>query len=115
MSASPPTPLFNTACFAHFNLNCLVIFAALYQEKSVTRTSERLNIGQPAVSNSLSKLRLIFQDPLFIRRDGEMVPTEIADDIAKRVMPLLSGIGQVLERYTVTTPSCTSKQTETAK
>ncbi|AKS05201.1 helix-turn-helix domain-containing protein [Pseudomonas trivialis] len=104
MSASTPTPLLNTECFAQFNLNCLVIFAALYQEKSVTRTSERLNIGQPAVSNSLSKLRLIFQDPLFIRRDGEMVPTEVADDIAKQVIPLLSGIGQVLDRYNITPP-----------
>ena len=101
MNTPPPTPTLNTECLAQFNLNCLVIFAALYQEKSVTRASEHLNIGQPAVSNSLSKLRLIFQDPLFFRRNAEMVPTAVADDIAKHVIPLLSGIGQVLERHTV--------------
>ncbi|ROM82792.1 LysR family transcriptional regulator [Pseudomonas brassicacearum] len=101
MNIPPPTSTLDTECLAHFNLNCLVIFAALYQEKSVTRASERLNIGQPAVSNSLSKLRLIFQDPLFFRRNAEMVPTAVADDIAQHVIPLLSGIGHVLERYNV--------------
>jgi LysR family transcriptional activator of mexEF-oprN operon len=30
-----------------------------------------------------------------------MVPTPVADDIAKHVIPLLSGIGHVLERYDV--------------
>ncbi|MHC8361630.1 helix-turn-helix domain-containing protein [Pseudomonas sp. LS2P72] len=86
-----------------------MIFAVLYQEKSVTRTSERLNIGQPAVSSSLSKLRLNFQDPLFFRRNGKMIPTEIADDIAKHLIPLLSGIGHVLKRYDVTTTACDSQ------
>ncbi|WP_371918638.1 LysR family transcriptional regulator [Pseudomonas sp. ICMP 460] len=70
--------------------------------KSLTRASERLNIGQPAVSNSLSKLRLIFQDPLFFRRNAERAPIAVADDIATHLIPLLSGIGHVLARYTVT-------------
>lgn len=111
MNPPPPTSTFNTECLAQFNLNCLVIFAALYQEKSVNRASERLNIGQPAVSNSLSKLRLVFQDPLFFRRNAEMVPTAVADDIAKHVIPLLSGIGQVLERYTVPPSGHASRST----
>ncbi|WP_354336466.1 LysR family transcriptional regulator [Pseudomonas kilonensis] len=103
LSAPTPTSPFDTEPLAQFNLNCLVIFAVLYEEKSVTRTSERLSIGQPAVSNSLSKLRLSFQDPLFFRRNSKMVPTDVADDIAKHLIPLLSGIRHVLDRYNVTT------------
>ncbi|WP_425274357.1 helix-turn-helix domain-containing protein [Pseudomonas kitaguniensis] len=86
-------------------------FRCAVSEKSVTRASERLNIGQPAVSNSLSKLRLIFQDPLFFRRNAEMVPTAVADDIAQHVIPLLSGIGHVLERYNVPPPGHASPPT----
>lgn len=76
MNTPPPTSTFNTECLAQFNLNCLVIFAALYQEKSVTRASERLNIGQPAVSNSLSKLRLVFRTHCFFAETQRWCPPQ---------------------------------------
>jgi LysR family transcriptional activator of mexEF-oprN operon len=99
VSSETAPPLFNAGYLAGFNLNCLVIFATLYREKSVTRTSELLNIGQPAVSNSLSKLRLAFQDQLFHRKEGGMAPTQVADDMAELLIPLLSDIQCVLEHY----------------
>ena len=97
-SETAPTS-FNAGYLSRFNLNCLVIFATLYREKSVTRTSELLKIGQPAVSNSLSKLRLAFQDQLFHRKEGAMAPTQVADNMAKLLIPLLSGIQCVLEQH----------------
>ncbi|EUB76035.1 transcriptional regulator, LysR family [Pseudomonas sp. GM41(2012)] len=99
VSSETATSSFNAGYLSRFNLNCLVIFATLYREKSVTRTSELLNIGQPAVSNSLSKLRLAFQDQLFHRKEGAMAPTQVADNMAKRLIPLLSGIQCVLEQH----------------
>lgn len=99
VSSEAATSSFNAGYLSRFNLNCLVIFATLYREKSVTRTSELLNIGQPAVSNSLSKLRLAFQDQLFHRKEGAMAPTEVADNMAKLLIPLLSGIQYVLEQH----------------
>ncbi|WP_371822097.1 LysR family transcriptional regulator [Martelella soudanensis] len=35
----------------------------------------RLNMSQPAVSHALARLRLLFDDPLLIRRGGQLVPS----------------------------------------
>lgn len=91
--------LLRTDCLTSFNLNCLVLFAILYQEKNVSRAAQVLNISQPAVSNGLAKLRVQFQDPLFIRVNSQMTPTHLADEMAKLLMPLLAGVQQLLIRH----------------
>jgi LysR family transcriptional regulator, nod-box dependent transcriptional activator len=55
-----------------FDLNLLVVLDALLTEKSVTRAAERLFVSQPAVSNSLNRLRVIFNDPLLVRSGRQM-------------------------------------------
>ncbi|MDR3672607.1 MAG: LysR family transcriptional regulator [Holophaga sp.] len=60
------------------DLNLLQIFNAVMAERNVTRAAQRLALTQPAVSNALGRLRVLFQDELFIRvRDG-VRPTERA-------------------------------------
>ena len=44
------------------DLNFLVVFEAMYQERNQSKAGKRLNMSQPAVSNSLKKLRTIFND-----------------------------------------------------
>lgn len=85
------------ACFPGLNLNYLMVFAALYHEKSATRAAARLNVGQPAVSNSLNKLRIFFKDQLFERAAGKMIATPKAEQIASRLMPILLEIQSILE------------------
>ncbi|WP_245593553.1 LysR family transcriptional regulator [Azospirillum halopraeferens] len=58
-----------------FDLNLLVAFDALMQERSVTRAAARLKVGQPAMSHSLSTLRVLLQDELFVRVGPVMQPT----------------------------------------
>ena len=48
------------------DLNLLVVFAAVMDEKNVTRASQRLGKSQPATSNALNRLRLLIGDPLFV-------------------------------------------------
>ena len=50
-----------------YDLNLLPVFLALMEERSVTRAASRLGITQPALSNSLNRLRDMLKDPLFIR------------------------------------------------
>ncbi|TIX93849.1 MAG: LysR family transcriptional regulator, partial [Mesorhizobium sp.] len=50
-----------------YDLNLLPVFLALMEERSVTRAAARLGITQPALSNSLNRLRDTLRDPLFIR------------------------------------------------
>src|SRR5262245_49897168 len=74
---------------AAFDLNLLLVFEALMAERNVTRAGERIGLSQPAVSAALSRLRGIFDDELFVRRGGEMVPTPRALGLAEPVADAL--------------------------
>ena len=49
------------------DLNLLIIFAVVAEERSVTKASARLLLSQPAVSRALQRARSMFQDELVIR------------------------------------------------
>lgn len=49
------------------DLNLLITFAAIAEEKSVTAAASRLLLSQPAVSRALQRARTMFQDDLLIR------------------------------------------------
>lgn len=63
---------------AAIDLNLLVVFAAMLQDRSVTLAARRLFVGQPAVSASLKRLRALFADPLFVKAGRGLVVTERA-------------------------------------
>ncbi|TCM66607.1 LysR family transcriptional regulator [Acinetobacter calcoaceticus] len=64
-----------------FDYNLIRVFCALYDTKSLTLTAERLHISQPAVSQLLKKLRLEYDDLLFVRSHGKMEPTLLTHKI----------------------------------
>jgi LysR family transcriptional regulator, mexEF-oprN operon transcriptional activator len=78
--------------FRNLDLNLLVVFNVLMREKSVSRAAEALYLGQPAISNSLSRLRALLEDDLFVRASGEMVPTTKASELHKTIFPALQSI-----------------------
>ena len=49
------------------DLNLLVTFAAIAEEKSITAAASRLLLSQPAVSRALQRARAMFQDALLVR------------------------------------------------
>src|SRR5271168_107862 len=49
------------------DLNLLIVFAVIAEERSVTKASARLLLSQPAVSRALQRARSMFQDELVIR------------------------------------------------
>ncbi len=71
------------------DLNLFVVFDAIYTEGNLTRAGEIIGITQPAVSNSLSRLRTLFDDPLFVRTADGMVPTPVAQNIIGSVRQAL--------------------------
>ncbi|MGJ5120984.1 LysR family transcriptional regulator [Bradyrhizobium oligotrophicum] len=73
-----------------FDLNLLVAFDALMQERSVTRAAARLKVGQPAMSHTLSTLRVLLQDELFVRVGTVMQPTPKAAVLAGPVRAALA-------------------------
>ena len=61
-----------------FDLNLLLAFDVLIRERNVSRAAEKMNVSQPAMSNSLKRLRQQFGDPLLVRTTQGMEPTEKA-------------------------------------
>jgi DNA-binding transcriptional LysR family regulator len=60
------------------DLNLLTAFEAMLAERHVSRAAARIGLAQPSMSNALARLRVLFDDPLFIRSGGAMKPTEKA-------------------------------------
>lgn len=82
----------------HVDFHLLVVFETLMHERSVTRAAEKLFLGQPAISAALSRLRLLFHDPLFIRTGRCMEPTTRAEEIFAYLEPALDAISTALSR-----------------
>ncbi|MEQ5837218.1 LysR family transcriptional regulator [Marinobacter sp. NFXS9] len=59
-------------------LTLLYVFDAIMTEGSITRAAERLSMTQPAVSNTLSRMRQVWNDPLFIKKGRNIEPTSYA-------------------------------------
>ncbi len=82
---------------AALDLNLLVVFDALMQERNATRAGERIGLTQSAVSNALARLRALLKDELFLRTASGMRPTPRALDIAVPVRQALDQIRDALE------------------
>ncbi len=72
------------------DLNLLVTFETILQEKSVTQAAETLGLTQSAVSLALSRLRNLFNDPLFVRTPEGMLPTPLAEALKDPVLEALT-------------------------
>lgn len=82
--------------FRKIDLNLLIAFAVLFREQSVSLAADKLHLGQPAVSGSLSRLREMFDDPLFIRSGHRIQPTARATELHTELMPLLEQLQSAL-------------------
>ncbi|MDB5600311.1 MAG: transcriptional regulator [Xanthobacteraceae bacterium] len=79
------------------DLNLLVVFDAVMQERSVTRAGQMLSLSQPAMSHALTRLRHMLKDDLFIRSPKGMVPTPRAEQLASPIKAALGELRQSLE------------------
>src|SRR5262245_46521825 len=91
--SAPPIPRLRAV-----DLNLLTVLDALLIEHNVTRAAERLRMTQPAVSNALTRLRLLFDDELFVRHGKEMAPTPRARSLAGPIRRALDLIHASLAR-----------------
>ncbi|MDG2955345.1 LysR family transcriptional regulator [Bisgaard Taxon 10/6] len=82
------------------DLNLLKAFDVLMDEKNVSKAAERLAITQPAMSGILVRLRESFDDPLFVRVQRGMAPTNRALALAQPIKQLLSDVEQLLKPHT---------------
>jgi DNA-binding transcriptional LysR family regulator len=77
---------------AKLNLDWLEIFVQIFQTKSVTRAAIALGLEQASASIALNKLRLHFDDQLFVRTVDGMIPTPRAQSIYPDLLEALKRI-----------------------
>ncbi len=78
------------------DLNLLVVFDAIFDELSVTRAAERLNVTQSTASGMLRRLRDTFDDELFLRTSHGLLPTPRAEELAAPVRALVEQADAIL-------------------
>lgn len=79
------------------NLNALVALDALLSERNVTRAARRVGITQPAMSQSLARLRELFGDPLLVRKGRSMVLTPRAEAMLLPLSDALLSVERALQ------------------
>lgn len=85
----------DTRQLARMDLNLLVAFQVLLEERHVSRAADRLFITQSAMSKTLGRLRDLFDDPLFTRSSHGMVPTPRALELQSQVQGVLSQVQSI--------------------
>jgi LysR family transcriptional activator of mexEF-oprN operon len=63
------------------DLNLLIVFETLMHERSVTRAAENCSSASRPSARRLSRLRSLFDDPLFVRTGRSMEPSARAVEI----------------------------------
>ncbi|MET0012788.1 MAG: LysR family transcriptional regulator [Sedimenticola sp.] len=77
--------------------NSLQVFVAVLEESSVSKAAKRLGVTQSAVSHTLEKLRIVLNDPLFVRSGRSIVATERALGLLNPVQEVLEGLRGLTE------------------
>jgi DNA-binding transcriptional LysR family regulator len=85
-------------------LKMLVILDEVYRTQSISQAAENLDLGQPAVSMSLAKLRKHFDDALFVRTSKGMAPTPLAQTLLRPTREALSLLKIALGQQVVFDP-----------
>ncbi len=96
------------------DLNLLPVFEALWTEKSVTKAGERLGVSQAAISASLKRMRLEFNDKLFTLIGRRMEPTPLAIAIAPELLQALAIVRNTEQKREEFNPA-TEKRTFTIR
>jgi DNA-binding transcriptional LysR family regulator len=88
--------MLNEIDLSRIDLNLLVLFEIVFQERHVGRSAERLRLSASAVSHGLGRLRTLLGDPLFLKTPKGVVPTERALQLAPSVAEILARIRGVV-------------------
>lgn len=78
------------------DLNLLKVFEALHDEGSASRAALLLGVTQSAVSAALSRLRVVYGDPLFLRTGRGLTPTLLANQLKPVISDALGKCRQSL-------------------
>jgi len=79
------------------DLNLLEYLDVLLRERNVTKAASHLGLSQPAMSNGLGRLRVMFDDPLLVRTSDGMTPTERALELQPVIREVLARVDKAVQ------------------
>lgn len=92
------------------DLNLLIVFQHLLEERNISAVARKLDLSQPAVSNALRRLRLAFGDELFVRTGLGMLPTPLAEGMAGPVGEALALLAHMNDAAVPFDPAASSRR-----
>jgi DNA-binding transcriptional LysR family regulator len=84
------------AHLSRIDLNLLVLFHIVNEERHVARAADRLSLTPSAVSHGLGRLRRLLNDPLFLRTSKGVVPSARAVELAEPIADIIVRAGAVI-------------------
>lgn len=88
--------MLNQIDLSRIDLNLLVLFETVMEERHVGRSGRRLNLSPSAISHGLGRLRTLLGDPLFLKTPKGVVPTDRAEELAAPIADILARIRNVV-------------------
>ena len=102
--------MLNQIDLARADLNLLVLFQIVLEERHVGRAAARLNLTSSAVSHALGRLRHLLNDPLFLRTPKGVVPTARALALGPPVAEILARVETVVASAAPFDPATSSRR-----
>ena len=78
------------------DLNLLVLFEAVFEERHAGRAAGRLHLSASAVSHGIGRLRRALNDPVFLKHPKGVVATARATELAPAVADILERVRGVV-------------------
>lgn len=94
----------------NFDLNLLIAFDILVEERSVTRAASRLNLTQSATSAALKRLREAMQDEILVQHGKKMIPTPHALRLAPQVAAAIAQLRSLISASAAFDPRTSNRR-----
>ncbi len=102
--------MLNEIDLSRADLNLLTLFEVVLRERHVGRAAARLNLSPSAVSHGLKRLRLLLNDPLFLRTPKGVVPTARAAELTEPIAEVLARVRNVIAGAEAFDPAKSSRR-----
>ena len=88
--------MLNEIDLSRVDLNLLVLFEVVLEQRHVGRSAAKLSLSPSAVSHGLGRLRRLLNDPLFLRTTKGVAPTARANELAEPIAEILARARRVV-------------------
>lgn len=102
--------MLNEIDLSRVDLNLLVLFEAVHEERHVGKAAERLSLTASAVSHGLGRLRQLLNDPLFLRTPRGVSPTARASELAAPITDALARVRSVISTAAPFEPATSTRR-----